>query len=147
DLAFGLRCVEERERGQGVVALPPFGWSLRNRLGIGQRQCRRRQGHLRRPGWLLCADAAKGRSGGRCLLFDLWRRLRRLLGLRRDRNGRYFDFRWDSAFLGVLRDHFATLFVATPLFAPLGKRFHPAKAAGPCGREQRTEESPERKLR
>ncbi len=50
DLALGLRRVEQRERRQRVLALAALGRRLGGRLGIGERQRRRRQADLRRLG-------------------------------------------------------------------------------------------------
>ena len=73
----------------------------------------------------LGADAAEDRRRGRHCS-SCFGRLRRLLGFHRRGHRRRLDFRWHAAFLRVLGNHFATLFLATPLFTPFAKRFDDA---------------------
>ncbi len=130
DLAFGLRRVEERQRRQGVVALPAFRGRLRDRLRIGEWQWRRRHAHLWRAR-RLCANAAEDGRRERPLLVDLWR-LRRLFSFHRRGHRWRLDFRRHAALLRVLGDHFATLLLTPPLFAPFAKRFEQREGLRPC---------------
>ena len=156
DLALGLRRIEERQRRQRVVPLPPFRRRLCLRLRIRQRRRGRRQvdlwwTHRRRR---LGAD--RGRNHGRLgrvlaaparARSGVGHRWRRHIGRapRHGRGGR-IDFGNQHTFFGVLRDDLAPLSIAPSLVAPDAEGVDAPETARLAKGEHDREKAAEREL-